>query len=174
MDEDVVWIPASKSATGSAAQETDLYGEEEEDDDEEEEKESKGSKVGSAISDAWKGITGGVPSRRAVSGVEGRNIPVYSMPIEYSVAKTGYYCVGECLSTTLIQKSQSEKSRADMTGVVPVTLVSTRSERDASHAEFSGMVLFRNTFDGELPAVEYPKINVSPISWLTFHPHGRY
>jgi len=33
-------------------------------------------------------------------------------------------------------------------------------ERQASHAEYSGLVLFKSTFDGELPAVEYPKINV--------------
>lgn len=46
-----------------------------------------------------------------------------------------------------------------------MTLVNSRSdiaERQATHAEYSGMVLFRNVFDGELPAVEYPKINVSP------------
>lgn len=45
-----------------------------------------------------------------------------------------------------------------------MTLVNSRSdiaERQATHAEYSGMVLFRNVFDGELPAVEYPKINVS-------------
>lgn len=34
-------------------------------------------------------------------------------------------------------------------------------QSSATHAEYSGLVLFRNTFDGELPAVEYPKINVS-------------
>lgn len=54
-------------------------------------------------------------------------------------------------------------------GIVPVTLVNSRSDiptrslvsKQANHAEYSGEVLFRNTFEGELPAVEYPKINVS-------------
>ncbi|WVR04155.1 hypothetical protein IAU60_001154 [Kwoniella sp. DSM 27419] len=69
-------------------------------------------------------------------------VPVYSGLITYAVPKTGYYCVG----------------------IVPVTLVNTRSNmpldaRDATHAEYSGLVLFKNTFEGELPAVEYPKIN---------------
>ncbi|XAO22907.1 hypothetical protein I312_101682 [Cryptococcus bacillisporus CA1280] len=68
------------------------------------------------------------------------SVPVYSGPITYAVPKTGYYCVG----------------------IVPVTLVNSRDdvqERRATHAEYSGMVLFRNNFAGELPAVEYPKIH---------------
>ncbi|WWD16902.1 hypothetical protein CI109_101334 [Kwoniella shandongensis] len=69
-------------------------------------------------------------------------VPIYSAPINYAVPKTGYYCVG----------------------IVPVTLVNSRSDipltaRQATHAEYSGLVLFKNTFEGELPAVEYPKIN---------------
>ncbi|KAK8861208.1 hypothetical protein IAR55_002027 [Kwoniella newhampshirensis] len=69
-------------------------------------------------------------------------VPIYSAPITYAVPKTGYYCVG----------------------IVPVTLVNSRSDiplesRQATHAEYSGLVLFKNTFEGELPAVEYPKIN---------------
>ena len=38
--------------------------------------------------------------------------------------------------------------------------------QSATHAEYSGIVTFHNTFDGELPAVEYPKINVR----VTFAP----
>ena len=53
----------------------------------------------------------------------------------------------------------------ERSGIVPVTLVNSRdtfpTKRQATHAEYSGLVLFRNTFDGELPAVEYPKISVS-------------
>ncbi|OCF40543.1 major facilitator protein [Kwoniella heveanensis CBS 569] len=70
-------------------------------------------------------------------------VPTYNGPITYPVPKTGYYCVG----------------------IVPVTLVNSRSEmpiaerQEATHAEYSGLVLFKNTFEGELPAVEYPKIN---------------
>jgi hypothetical protein len=73
-------------------------------------------------------------------------------------------------------------------GVVPVTLVNSRRSipgtivkkrspppasgspsttrsleaRQATHAEYAGMLVFRNQFDGELPAVEYPKIGVCP------------
>ncbi|ORX36229.1 lung seven transmembrane receptor-domain-containing protein [Kockovaella imperatae] len=64
----------------------------------------------------------------------------YTGTIEYPVRKTGYYCVG----------------------VVPVTLLNSRdisSRQDATHAEYSGLVTFQNTFEGQLPAVEYPKIN---------------
>ncbi|WVF66945.1 hypothetical protein IAT40_001688 [Kwoniella sp. CBS 6097] len=70
-------------------------------------------------------------------------VPTYNGPITYAVPKTGYYCVG----------------------IVPVTLVNSRSDipiaerQAATHAEYSGLVLFKNTFEGELPAVEYPKIN---------------
>lgn len=50
-------------------------------------------------------------------------------------------------------------------GIVPVTLVNSRraleERQSATHAEYSGMVEFHNVFEGELPAVEYPKINVS-------------
>lgn len=46
-----------------------------------------------------------------------------------------------------------------------MTLVNSREDiptpRQATHAEYSGLVFFRNTFVGELPAVEYPKIDVS-------------
>ncbi|KAI5450888.1 hypothetical protein NCC49_002628 [Naganishia albida] len=61
-------------------------------------------------------------------------VPVYRSAITYAVPKTGYYCVG----------------------VVPVTLVT--SKRSAEHAEYAGSVLFKNVFEGELPAAEYPKI----------------
>lgn len=30
-----------------------------------------------------------------------------------------------------------------------------------SHPTYNGVVLFRNTFDGQLPATDYPKVNVS-------------
>jgi hypothetical protein len=43
------------------------------------------------------------------------------------------------------------KGRADSSGA-------------AEHASYSGTVIFRNVFVGELPAAEYPKINVSPPS----------
>jgi len=58
-------------------------------------------------------------------------------------------------------------------GIVPVTLVDSRAKRSvvsgrqaATHAEYSGMVEFHNVFDGELPAAEYPKINVCRLLFI--------
>jgi hypothetical protein len=42
--------------------------------------------------------------------------------------------------------------------IVPVTLQS--AARDVLHPTYKGTVLFRNTFDGKLPATDYPKVNV--------------
>ncbi|WWC87461.1 uncharacterized protein L201_002350 [Kwoniella dendrophila CBS 6074] len=87
------------------------------------------------------------------SGSGSTAVPVYSAPINYAVAKTGYYCVG----------------------IVPVTLVNTKRSENSldvrqspTHAEYSGLVLFKNTFEGELPAVEYPKINFYAILSLVY------
>jgi hypothetical protein len=94
-----------------------------------------------------QGGTTGTPAGTAIpptnggDGVEvGTDVPVYSKPIRMDVPKTGYYCVA----------------------VIPVTLVTKDrrelEERKNIHAEYEGVVTFRNQFDGELPAVEYPKI----------------
>jgi hypothetical protein len=71
-------------------------------------------------------------------------VPIYDGSIIYNVPKTGYYCVG----------------------VVPVTLVNGKRslggrQSSTTHASYSGSVLFKNTFEGQLPAAEYPKIGVS-------------
>jgi hypothetical protein len=34
-------------------------------------------------------------------------------------------------------------------------------QRDEDHATYEGVVFFQNTFDGKLPAADYPKVNVS-------------
>ena len=52
-----------------------------------------------------------------------------------------------------------------MVGIVPITLVDAKrsgvsTRQSTTHAEYSGVVEFHNVFEGELPAVEYPKINV--------------
>ena len=50
--------------------------------------------------------------------------------------------------------------------IVPVTVISS-TVRQAStdlvpyHPTYNGVVLFKNTFDGQLPAADYPKVNVS-------------
>ncbi|SCV70962.1 BQ2448_3724 [Microbotryum intermedium] len=58
----------------------------------------------------------------------------------YEVLKTGYYCVGS----------------------VPVAL-----EQSASNSSYIGVVDFENTFGGNLPASEYPKVFVS-TEWLHY------
>ena len=45
------------------------------------------------------------------------------------------------------------------------TVLSSSSARQAStdvpyHPAYNGTVFFRNTFDGQLPASDYPKVNV--------------
>ncbi|KAF8481985.1 lung seven transmembrane receptor-domain-containing protein [Russula ochroleuca] len=77
---------------------------------------------------------------------------VYHEPIQYLVRKTGYYCVA----------------------VVPVTVLQTSSsalqERQSTdiHPSYKGSVLFRNTFDGELPATDYPKVNFYFVMFLFY------
>lgn len=58
------------------------------------------------------------------------------------------------------------------TAIVPVTVMTPTAARQAPtdvpfHPTYNGAVLFRNTFDGELPAGDYPKVNVSS----PFHLH---
>ena len=48
---------------------------------------------------------------------------------------------------------------------VPITVLSSNTVRQAStdvpyHPAYNGTVFFRNTFDGQLPASDYPKVNV--------------
>lgn len=64
-----------------------------------------------------------------------------SGPFRYSVTKTGYYCVG----------------------AVPVTFGQTEDDSpvnpdDYLDTVYTGVVDFENTFEGHLPATEYPKI----------------
>ncbi|TCD66492.1 hypothetical protein EIP91_001317 [Steccherinum ochraceum] len=68
----------------------------------------------------------------------------YTEPIQYKVRKTGYYCVA----------------------IVPVTVLSasgTPVRQESTdvpfHPQYSGTVLFQNTFNGKLPATDYPKVN---------------
>ncbi|KAH7886133.1 protein PTM1 [Phlebopus sp. FC_14] len=65
----------------------------------------------------------------------------YADPIQYQVRNTGYYCVA----------------------IVPVTVITPTARQVSTdvpyHPTYSGVVLFRNTFDGRLPATDYPKVN---------------
>lgn len=84
---------------------------------------------------------------------------VYTSPIQYQVRKTGYYCVGKLVLCNLMTVVLYPFSAA----IVPVTIVNPTPARQAPfHSTYDGVVLFRNTFDGKLPATDYPKVNVSP------------
>lgn len=110
---------------------------------------TSGSAVGTPLegtpegSSHGQGGTTAIPPTNGGDGVEvSDDVPVYSKPIRMDVPKTGYYCVA----------------------VIPVTIV-TKDRRGLELevrknilAEYQGVVTFRNQFDGELPAVEYPKI----------------
>ncbi|KAH8099260.1 lung seven transmembrane receptor-domain-containing protein [Cristinia sonorae] len=66
----------------------------------------------------------------------------YTQPIQYKVRKTGYYCVA----------------------VVPFTVLNRQLPRQAPtdvefHPRYQGTVLFQNTFNGKLPATDYPKVD---------------
>ncbi|KAI0719950.1 lung seven transmembrane receptor-domain-containing protein [Cerioporus squamosus] len=66
----------------------------------------------------------------------------YEQPIHYIVRKTGYYCVA----------------------IVPITVMPSTAARQAStdvpyHPTYTGNVFFHNTFEGKLPASDYPKVN---------------
>jgi hypothetical protein len=50
---------------------------------------------------------------------------------------------------TLINSKKRSLERSDM---LP--------REETTHASYSGSVLFKNTFEGQLPAAEYPKIGV--------------
>ncbi|KAI8981387.1 lung seven transmembrane receptor-domain-containing protein [Trametes punicea] len=75
----------------------------------------------------------------------------YSEPIKYTVRKTGYYCVA----------------------IVPITVLPANTPRQAPtdvpyHPTYTGTVLFRNTFDGKLPASDYPKVNFYFAMFLVY------
>jgi hypothetical protein len=82
----------------------------------------------------------------------------YTQPIQYIVRKTGYYCVGKLLFIDSIPFPH-----ICITAIVPVTVQPKRASTDVPfHPSYSGVVLFKNTFNGQLPATDYPKVTVSP------------
>ena len=56
-------------------------------------------------------------------------------------------------------------SSSSSLAIVPVTVMQNsarQAETDTPyHPTYTGTVFFRNTFDGRLPATDYPKVNVS-------------
>ncbi|KZV81961.1 hypothetical protein EXIGLDRAFT_779146 [Exidia glandulosa HHB12029] len=83
-----------------------------------------------------------------VGGGDAGRTMYYSAPIEYAVRKTGYYCVA----------------------TVPVTVQrgARQDEADVVHGSYAGVVLFKNTFDGKLPATDYPKIYLYLALFLVY------
>ncbi|SJL06219.1 uncharacterized protein ARMOST_09555 [Armillaria ostoyae] len=80
-------------------------------------------------------------------------IHMYTEPIQYLVRKTGYYCVA----------------------IVPVTVRNSASSSSARaptdvpyHPSYNGLVFFQNTFDGQLPATDYPKVTFYFVMFLVY------
>ncbi|KAF8581639.1 protein PTM1 [Ramaria rubella] len=72
----------------------------------------------------------------------------YGGPIKYEVKDTGYYCVA----------------------IVPLTVdaLSRRQGGTTPHPAYGGTILFQNTFDGKLPATDYPKVNFYFAMFLAY------
>ncbi|KAF9269939.1 hypothetical protein L218DRAFT_975984 [Marasmius fiardii PR-910] len=85
--------------------------------------------------------------KRANENVSPTGIHHYTQPIQYLVRKTGYYCVA----------------------MIPVTVISNEARQtDGPHPTYKGTVLFRNKFDGQLPATDYPKVNFYFVMFLVY------
>ena len=85
------------------------------------------------------------PTSTLASSPATKYILNYAEPIIYPVPKTGYYCVAIIPLTV-----------SDQTG----KRVSERAPTDVpTHPMYAGTVLFRNVFNGQLSAAEYPKVN---------------
>ncbi|KAF8167666.1 lung seven transmembrane receptor-domain-containing protein [Crassisporium funariophilum] len=78
----------------------------------------------------------------------------YSEPIHYPVTKTGFYCVA----------------------AIPVTVLGSMTRRADTdipfHPSYKGTVLFQNTFNGRLPAADYPKVNFYFVMFIIYAAFG--
>ncbi|KAH0838008.1 lung seven transmembrane receptor-domain-containing protein [Lanmaoa asiatica] len=93
----------------------------------------------------------------------------YTSPIQYQVRNTGYYCVGKLISSNVMIVVLYPFP----TAIVPVTVISPTAARQTPtdvpfHPTYDGVVLFRNTFDGELPAADYPKVNFYLVMFFAY------
>jgi len=88
----------------------------------------------------WRRALETMLASRQATTVDSTGVVVYKEPIHYPVKKTGFYCVA----------------------AIPLTLqddLRTRAGTDVPfHPSYSGTVLFQNTFKGQLPATDYPKV----------------
>ena len=98
------------------------------------------------------------PVRR--QGETSSGLYFYKQPIQYPVRKTGYYCVGKFPA---LWRVFSCFHHPVILAAVPVTVHGSapRTENDRPyHPAYKGLVLFKNVFEGKLPATDYPKVNV--------------
>ena len=59
--------------------------------------------------------------------------------------------------------------------IVPFTLQNDESpETSDTHAAFKGQIFFHNTFEGKLPASDYPKVNVSVLIYPQTYSETHY
>ena len=103
---------------------------------------------------------------------EGRPRPVEPQPIRYIVVSRNnpLQCAQDrvllCWYVTLPVPVKLALTRRRSAAVVPLTAVDpdTVGTGDGStdvpfHPKYQGSILFKNKFDGELPATDYPKVN---------------
>lgn len=124
---------------------------------------------------------------RAALGDSADSAPagVNAGPFKYPVTKTGYYCVG-AVPVTIETSSSSESRQLSSTAIVP-RQDPAQGETDSQPTSgdspstgtttqttttFTGVVDFENTFEGHLPASEYPKIYLYGLMALAYFAVG--
>jgi len=90
------------------------------------------------------GTADAAASTSTSSGTSSGATLYYHDSINYPVPQTGYYCV------VMVPLTVMDMRRSDARAAMDVP----------THPKYSGTILFRNTFNGQLPAAEYPKVNV--------------
>ncbi|KIM47770.1 hypothetical protein M413DRAFT_209068 [Hebeloma cylindrosporum] len=89
-----------------------------------------------------------------VTQVPANHVLSYSEPIHYPVPKSGFYCVA----------------------AIPVTVqnrLNRRADTDIPfHPSYKGTVLFKNTFNGQLAATDYPKVNFYFAMFIVYTAFG--
>ncbi|KAA1468007.1 hypothetical protein DENSPDRAFT_857022 [Dentipellis sp. KUC8613] len=84
-------------------------------------------------------------------------ILTYAEPIQYLVRKTGYYCVAVVPVTVLPTSTSATRS-----------LMARQDNTSDVHPSYKGEVFFRNKFNGQLPATDYPKVTFYFIMLMVY------
>ncbi|KIJ27183.1 hypothetical protein M422DRAFT_62056 [Sphaerobolus stellatus SS14] len=100
----------------------------------------------------WRRATASPISTRqnTTEGNDSVSIEWYKEPLTYKVDKTGYYCVA----------------------IVPITVDGLLGRQEGQSPHYQSIILFRNTFDGKLPATDYPKVNFYFAMFLVYSALG--